>query len=360
MKKEYNELFNRISPQSSNVEFLSEILGKAEKMKKKNKISIKKPIIAAFAAVFTLAAATVTVGAATGWDFNGGFDAVFKNRTEQYATENQVYESGFDFARYGKELDLHYTFDDYTLNIYGVIADKSTAYIMYDVVFDEDFDYKEKEKYTQWDMTAILETADSAMHTNDGHLIAVDGNRFTFYQMATSGKEGINLSGNTLVLNLYRLERGIEQSVECDELYSESQSVDCGLTVEIPVDFPLYDSKIYTVPEEKRRTYLIDHINGKEFNVEAKLETIEISPLSCEFSFLTDIAERGLEKGDCYTLDDFHFTYKDGKEVIFANNSYMIDVDETGRQRYHIHLNQPIEPDKINSVTVGGTTIAIA
>ena len=130
MKKEYIELFDRISPQSSNEEFLSQILGKAEKVEKKNKIRIKKPVIAAFAAVFTLAAATVTVGAATGWDFNGGFDEVFKNRTEQYSSEYQAYETGFDFAKYGKELDLHYTFDDYTLNIYGVIADESTAYVM--------------------------------------------------------------------------------------------------------------------------------------------------------------------------------------------------------------------------------------
>lgn len=359
MKKEYIELFDRISPQSSNEEFLSQILGKAEKVEKKNKIRIKKPVIAAFAAVFTLAAATVTVGAATGWDFNGGFDAVFKNRTEQYSSEYQAYETGFDFAKYGKELDLHYTFDDYTLNIYGVIADESTAYVMYDVVFDEDFDYKERDKYTQWDMKAILETADSAMQANEGHLVAVDGNRFTFYKMATSGKEGINLSGNTLIFNLFRLERGIENSVECDELYSESQTVECGLTVEIPVDFELYDSKIYTVPEEKSNAYLIDYINGKEFNVEAKLETIEISPLSCEFVFMTDIADDGLVKGEAYTLDEFFFTDKNGEIISCTPYDYLIGVEESGIMRFNVNLNQPIEPDEICSVTVGGTTIEI-
>ncbi|MBO5377740.1 MAG: DUF4179 domain-containing protein [Ruminiclostridium sp.] len=359
MKKEYNELFNRISPQSSNEEFLSQILRKAEKVEKKNKISIKKPVIAVFAAVLALTTATVTVGAATGWDFNGGFDAVFKNRTEQYSSEHQAYETGFDFAKYGKELDQHYIFDDYTLNIYGVIADKSTAYVMYDVVFDEDFDYKEKKNYTEWDMKAILETADSAMTTNDGNLIAVDGNRFTFYKMATSGKENINLVGNTLIFNLYRLERGIENSVESDELYSESQIVDCGITVEIPVDFPIYSPVTYSFSGDSNTFYLIDYAGGKEFYVEAMLEKIEISPLSCEFSFMTDIGERWAEKGDCYSLGDFVITYNDGTEIVFTNNSYSIDVDETGRQRYHIHLNQPIDPDRISSVTVGGTTIAI-
>lgn len=359
MKKEYNELFNRISPQSSNEEFLSQILRKAEKVEKKNKISIKKPVIAVFAAVLALTTATVTVGAATGWDFNGGFDVVFKNRTEQYSSEHQAYETGFDFAKYGKELDLHYTFDDYTLNIYGVIVDESTAYVLYDVVFDEDFDYKDKNNYTAWDMNAILETADSAMTTNDGNLIAVDGNRFTFYKMATSGKENINLEGNTLIFNLYRLERGIENSVESEELYSESQVVDCGITIEIPVDFPIYSPVTYSFSGDSSLFYLMDFNGGKEFYVEAMLETIEISPFSCEFSFMTDIGEKGVQKGDCYLLGDFVITYNDGTEIVFTNNSYTIDVDETGRQRYHIHLNQPIDPDRISSVTVGGTTIAI-
>ena len=358
MKKEYNELFNRISPQSSNEEFLSQILRKAEIVEKKNKVRMKKPVIAAFAAVFTLAAATITVGAATGWDFNSGFDAVFKNRSEQYIN-TPVYQPGFDFAKYGKELDQHYTFDDYTLNIYGVIADESTAYVMYDVVFDEDFDYKEKKNYTAWDMKAILETADSAMTTNDGNLIAADGNRFTFYKMATSGKENINLAGNTLIFNLYRLERGIENSVECDELYSESQVVDCGITIEIPVDFPIYSPVTYSVSSDKANSYLIDYVGGEEYKIDAMLESITISQLSCEFIFMTPIGTEMLSKGDGYHLDGFSVVYEDGEEVIFVNNSYTMDVEESGRMRYRIHLNQPIDPDRISSVTVGGTTIAI-
>ncbi len=358
MKKEYIELFDRISPQSSNEEFLSQILGKAEKMEKKNKISIKKPAIAAFAVVFTLAAATVTVGAATGWDFNGGFDAVFKNRSEQYIN-TPVYQSGFDFAKYGKELDLHYTFDDYTLNIYGVIADESTAYVMYDVVFDEDFDYKERDKYTQWDMKAILETADSAMNTNYGHLIEVNGNRFTFYKMATSGKEDINLAGNTLILDFYRLERGIENSVECNELYSESQTVKCGLTVEIPVDFDICESVSPDISASDKKAYLIDYVNNEPIKVEAKLEKIEISPLSCEFVFMTDIADDGLVKGEAYTLDEFFFTDKNGEIISCTPYDYLIGVEESGIMRFNVNLNQPIEPDEICSVTVGGTTIEI-
>lgn len=357
MKKEYIELFDRISPQSSNEEFLSQILGKAEIMKKKNKISIKKPIIVAFAAVFTFAAATVTVGAATGWDFNGGFDAVFKNRTEQYASEYQAYETGFDFAKYGKELDLHYTFDDYTLNIHGVIADKSSAYVVYDVIFDEDYDYGEKEKYTPWDMIMIMETADRAMISNNNELIKADGNRFTFYHMASSTEEN-PIAGNTLVLEFIRLERGITQSVKYDELYSEVQNLNCELTVEIPVDFDICESVSPNISASDKKAYLIDYVNNEPVKVEAKLEKIELSPLSCEFVFMTDIADDGLVKGEAYTLDEFFFTYKNG-EIVSCTYDCLIGVEESGEMRFNVNLNQPIEPDKISSVTVGGTTIEI-
>jgi len=359
MKKEYIELFDRISPQSSNEEFLLQILGKAEKMEKKNKISIKKPIIAVFAAVLALTTATVTVGAATGWDFNSGFDAVFKNRSEQYRN-TPVYQSGFDFAKYGKELDLHYTFDDYTLNIHGVIADKSSAYVVYDVVFNEDYDYGEKEKYTPWDMIMIMETADRAMISNDNKLIKADGNRFTFYHMASSTEEN-PIAGNTLVLEFIRLERGIEQGIKYDELYSEVQTLNCELTVEIPVDFDIIEPVSPNISDFDKKTYLIDYVNNEPVKVEAKLEKIELSPLSCEFVFMTDIADDGLIKGEAYTLDEFFFTYKNGEIVSCTPYTYscLIAVEENGEMRFNVNLNQPIEPGRISSVTVGGATIII-
>ncbi len=357
-KEIFKQAFDCVSPVSNDEEIFKGVMERTENMNTKRKIKLKKPVFAVLAAVTAVAAATVTAGAATGWNFNGAFDSIFRQRTEWMETmpELQEYKSGFDFSKYGKELDLHYSFDSYTLNINGVIADESTAYVVYEVIFDESYDYKEKKGYTPWEMTAILETADLAMNTNDDGLIAADDNRFMFYKMATSGKEDKPLIGNTLVLDFYRLSRGIENSIECDELYSEEQTLDCGLTVEIPVDFPIYNAKEYTVDE---KAYLIDYKGGEKFEVEAELETISVSPLSCNFSFMTEISAELLSKGGCYCLDDFYFTDKSGNEIIFANNSYMVDVEDNGRMRYHVHLNQPIEPDNIASITVGGITIEL-
>ena len=63
MKKEYNELFNRISPQSSNEEFLSQILRKAEKMefnyKNKNRHFLLRKIAIIVVAAIALSGFTV-------------------------------------------------------------------------------------------------------------------------------------------------------------------------------------------------------------------------------------------------------------------------------------------------------------
>ncbi len=363
--KIFNKAFSSLTPITKNKEICSNVMERAKKMNEKKKITFKRPLAVVIAAAATIAAATISVGAATGWDFNGAFDSLFKKNTEWMKTspdyqENDIYEGGFDFSKYGKELDLHYTFDDYTLSIKGVIADETTAYIVYDVVFDKDYDYKEKKDYTNWEMISLIETTDKAMHTNDGDIISVDDNRFTFYQMATGSTENKTLAGNTLVVDFYRLSRGIENSVDCDALYSEEQTLDCGLTVEIPVDFPIYEPRALTVSEENSKANLIDWKNGKEFEVEAKLETISISPLSCDFSFMTVIPADGLSKGDGYGLDDFYFTDTSGKQIEFHVNSYSVDVDyETGAMRYHVRLNKPIDPDNIVSATVGGTTIEL-
>lgn len=358
-KKIFDKAFSDLSPLTDSEKIAANVIERTKNMKKsvnKKHISIKKPLAIAAAAVFGVTAATVSVGAATGWNFNEVFNSVFRQKTE---ANYQEYKSDFDFKKYGKELDLRYTFDNYSLNIKGVIADSSTAYVVYDVVFDKKYDYGEKERYTPWEMTAILETADNAMHTNDGDIISVDDNRFTFYQMATGSTKNKTLAGNTLVIDFYRLIRGIENSVDCDALYSEEQTLECGIKVEIPVDFPLYNPLTLNISEENSKAKLIDWRNGEEFYVEAKLETITLSPLSCDFSFMTGVATDKLSKGDCYDLGDCSFIDKDGNEIKITYTSYSVDVEDNGRMNYHVILNQPIAPDEIASVTIGGTTIKL-
>lgn len=363
-KEIFDKAFSSLSPLTDSKKITENVIERTKNMKTPSNtkhISFKKPIAIAAAAVFGITVATVSVGAATGWNFNEAFNSVFKQRTQAFeTTENyQNYKSDFDFKKYGKELDLWYTYDNYSLNIKGVIADHSTAYVVYDVIFDENYDYGEKDRYTPWEMTAILETADKAMHTNDGDIISVNDNRFTFYKMATGSTKSETLAGNTLVIDFYRLIRGIENSVDCDALYSEEQTLDCGLTVEIPVDFPLYNPLTLNIPEENNKTNLIDWKNGEKYYVEAKLETISLSPLSCDFSFMTGIPTDKLSKGDCYDLSDCSFTDKNGNEIIITYNSCSIDVEDNGRMNYHVILNQPIAPDEITSVTIGDKTIKL-
>lgn len=97
MNKEINSFYERITPESSNEEFMDTILRKAEKMNtEKKKINFKKPMIAIGAAA---AAATVgiTAGAATGLiNFNGIFGNVITAENE--AGADLLVSEALDFS----------------------------------------------------------------------------------------------------------------------------------------------------------------------------------------------------------------------------------------------------------------------
>ena len=50
-------------------------------------------------------------------------------------------------------------------------------------------------------------------------------------------------------------------------------------------------------------------MGGEEYKIDAMLESITISQLSCEFIFMTPIGTEMLSKGDGYHLDGFSVVY---------------------------------------------------
>lgn len=69
-------------------------------MENKKKMSVKKPLIAVCAAVIAMTAATITVGAANGWDYPAVFERVFgekvKNLENNIVSEGECIENGID------------------------------------------------------------------------------------------------------------------------------------------------------------------------------------------------------------------------------------------------------------------------
>lgn len=115
MKERYNRAFDNIAPEKSDSELYKAVLRKAENMKKENtrRLSIKKPVVAACAAVAVLGVG-VTAAAATGLiDFN----ELFGGRIGAY-NENVNNEVLAEISN----VVVNSSSDEYTLELNGVIS----------------------------------------------------------------------------------------------------------------------------------------------------------------------------------------------------------------------------------------------
>lgn len=140
----------------------------------------------------------------------------------------------FDFASIGKEIDRSYEFDDYTLNVRGLITDGYSVYIVCDVIFDEDFDYAPKDGWDDWDLGINAD-----LPRGSGVPSIVNGNVYTFYHMVGTN-DNTTLRGKTVTFDFEQLSRwkmpsGSEKDETPDVL--ECETLDCGVTLKVDFDF---------------------------------------------------------------------------------------------------------------------------
>lgn len=115
MKERYNRAFNNIAPEKSDEELYKTVLGKAENMKKETtrRLNVKKPIVAACAAVAVLGVG-VTAVAATGLiNFNDLFGGRIGAYNEKVNDEVLAQISN---------VVVNSSSDEYTLELGGVIS----------------------------------------------------------------------------------------------------------------------------------------------------------------------------------------------------------------------------------------------
>ncbi len=141
----------------------------------------------------------------------------------------------FDFASIGKEIDRSYEFDDYTLNVRGLITDGYSAYIAYDVVFDEDFDYAQRDGWYDW----RLFVGSNLPGGSELPGIA-NGNVYTFY-CEVGNNDNSTLQNKTVKFtfgDLWRSEipRGGSEKDETPD-NTKSETLDCGVTLDVNMDF---------------------------------------------------------------------------------------------------------------------------
>ena len=348
-------LFNIVKERTSNME--------------KKKLRSKKPAVIA-ASVAAAAALTVSAGAALNWDINALLGDMFgKKSAEQnimpyidtdspqnaqfVAVENTYRNSGFDYSRYGKELDMSYDCEGYTLNLKGVMGEGRVIYLIYDIVFDDENDTLPKEKFTEWEPICILDTTDDLGLLLDDILIQKVGNTYTYCSHMTASDD---LYGKTLTVDFKGIRRIVPAtSVKLDYDYTDIDRYEADFKAEIPIDFESNAPSRNIVLNEPITVYE-QQVNGKLKPVDSVLYDMTITPFTCTYSFCTNGKVFG--KAECYFTDPITFTFADGMELIQMDNMTKTDA-QTDTQTDFLEFDQPVEPDDIVSITIDGKTISL-
>lgn len=391
IENKIRESFSEITPPTDNGTVIRNVIERTENMDKKTKTPrSNRVLVTGIAAAAALAAVTVSVGAATGWNFNGAFGKA--NRTvaanhgahtvkaysteeaEQAPEQNQGTDSAevtantdtFDYLSGGKELDLWYSFEDFMLNIKGICADDYTAYVLYDIVFNEGFDYSPKVGWTAWETTVIPEAVDRSLAEqpklgmvsgmSEG-VISQEGNILHCYTMPKMFHE-YTWSGKIMTLDFERVYRYIPTSSEKDEApnysFEELTFGEDGFHVEIPIDFPIFKTKTWNIDmpvdlaaSESNRNWYGDNLPGT-------VKYFSATPLSWRVYVEADTSSFG--KGDNYQFDMTAFAGGKALPTVSGEGSGWTDDNGQGETR---HFAQPIDPGTITSITVCGQTFML-
>lgn len=365
----FKDSFSELTPLSDSKEICTNVMERAKNMSNKNR-KIKRTAIAVIAAAAVLAAATVTVGAVSGWDFNSAFSRIF-NKQEETSTPAQTVEATvditvtdtvetnesadtFDFKKYGKQLDLWYDFESYRLNIKGISADRTTAYILYDVIFDDTYDGAPKEGWTDWEFIVHMDALEDGeaeaplnrVYRSHCELISHQDDTLSYYGMMCLSDINDTLEGKTITLDFNDLYRLIPNTSEKDpEPWKERELLTCGLHVDIPVDFKICS--------ESNEIVINESIELREYNesmemttAHAEVKSIKLTPFNWELFIEMDTSD--FEKGDGY-LVDITITLTDGTQLLLSD--YSFGHSENG-SLYHGTFTRPISPTAVESVTV--------
>lgn len=152
MKKEYSAMFEKLAPPKSDSELLRAVLDRKAERPMRKKLN-KKAILMPAAALGVLCVTTVGVSAAVNWDLPSAINSLFTKKLPE-STGNRAFEfNDYDIGSIGsKKLDDRFVRDGYTIQFIGVVADKHTSFLLYDVIVDEGHVFKnEDSEYTLTD-----------------------------------------------------------------------------------------------------------------------------------------------------------------------------------------------------------------
>lgn len=386
IEKRLRESFSEITPPTDNGTITRNVIERAENMDKNNesrKPRMNRAAVTIIAAAAVLTAATVSVGAATGWSFNRTLDQanqqIVNNNGAHYVTvystdeAQQLPESAdttvietqaepFDYLAGGKELDLWYSFDDFKLNIKGICADDFVAYVLYDIIFDEDFDYSPKAGWTAWQVTAVPEAVDKALDEQpelgmvcsfSEDIISQEGNILHCYSMPMMSPE-YTWVGKTLTLDFMNVSRCIPTSLKEDTPNNNMEELsfgENGLHVEIPIDFAIFEPTVWEINQPADLSANENNRIMYGENADGTVKYFSASPLSWRVFVEADTSK--FEKGGVgyYYLD---LIFSAGEEAVKTTEGVGYTWGDDNGQGVVGLFAQPTDPEDITSISVCG------
>ncbi len=326
--KIFDKAFSSLAPITSNDEICSNVMERARKMSEKKKIKVRKPFVVAVAVILTAAAATISVGAATDWNYFGVFGQIFGAKSENIK-DNVLPEATV----------LSDTIDDMNFEIVAAAADKHSILTILDVYSENGFKLIEE--------------------TEHGTIVHPIHNLHIFYNSESMESSGVGV-------------HIIEQSEEKVRLgvtmTTESTIKDEKLTI-----YAVRENKKDENPEHPEGWYAWSaefavSYTGEEIRYEkeltlhcddgsAKVTGIEISSISAciEGENLDRLFE------EYYNYEDNYLALNNGEKVMFphcSSSSYISD-DPKGSTLLNLNFAEPVNPDEITSITIGDNTIEL-
>lgn len=362
MKREYNAMFDKLVPQKSDEELLRAVLsGKADIMNENKKRKRKAIIIPALVAA-TLCATTVGVSAAYNWNIGAAIEDIFKLNSDVTSNTEADFNS-FDFeALGGKELSDVIRFDGYVVKMRGVAASVNTSFFVYDVVFDENYDYAlgEGEKWLlpitpAYEPGLPKDDFDMSGSYSEAGFLGMDGNIAHCFGKV---KTDIPVQGKTMILSLCNAVREKADGSN-DRAIAPTKT---SYTVKFDFDAAA-TSKVIKLNE---------HITADN-EYTGTLTEIVVSPFEVKMRFIWDTPINNISNNiddqlETHLSKTIQVTFKGGT-VKDINSFSLQNVEISGTEQiepiyYSVSVlsmewKYPVNSSDIVSVAIGGKTFTI-
>lgn len=358
MKEKYNALFDKLAPQRSDEELLRAVLGrKAENMSEKKRFNKKAIIIPAIAAALVLCT-SVGVSAVYEWNMQRALQLTIEKQVgDIYNITDEEKRKLWDIdfsAIASKPLDIQMKVNIGTVHIKGIAAAEYTSYLIYDVIFNEDYDYSLGENEI-WITDMNVDVGKLYSRRDPGELGGNGGSINQFLGMEGNVAHfcciydflGISLAGKTqpytfgAICKIPADQRYLSRSDVSRCHYFGEKFFDVDIDFDVTSNTKVFPTDINIYSETSKE--LVCHIRE-----------VKVSPFCLYIK--TDTKHNPCDYDEFYGNTKVLVETTDGETL---NMSFGAASYGSSHSEYMLDFRVPINVDKIKTVTIDDTVITV-